>query len=47
VPWWGDIAAIFSGPGGPGDRAEKTAFAAADIDISQDPAEIPYLEAPL
>jgi len=31
----------------PGDQAEKTVFAAADIDISQDRAEIPYMSAPL
>ncbi|MFI4961138.1 MAG: hypothetical protein ACHP82_06770, partial [Hyphomicrobiales bacterium] len=37
----------FSRPAKPGDQAQKTAFAAADIDISQDRAGIPYMPAPL
>jgi hypothetical protein len=37
----------FSRPAKPGDQAQKTAFAAADIDISQDRAEIPYMPDPL
>jgi hypothetical protein len=37
----------FSRPAKPGDQAEKTVFAAGNIDISQDRAEIPYMPAPL
>jgi hypothetical protein len=39
--------ARFSRPAKPGDRVEKTVFAAGNIDISQVRAEIPYMSAPL
>jgi hypothetical protein len=39
--------ARFSRPAKPGDQAEKIVFAAGNIDISQDRAEIPYMPASL